>query len=172
MGIAFAMGAIAKEMPERSRFSDDQLFLAGMLHDIGYMVLAHLDTESSNALYTGFLTQSDRPILEIEQELLGMTHCEIGAQLGLRWGLPKEIIAVIRYHHTPAEDVSIEGQPLVSMLKIAEQIHPEFCSVKQTEKQVTEQAWIGLGIDPAKNDDIRNHIADVAAQANEFACAF
>ncbi len=172
IGIAFAMGAIAKAMPSRTRPKDDQIFLAGLLHDIGYMALGYLDTKASDAVYTQLQIQTDRPILEIEQELLGMTHCDIGAQLGSQWDLPEEIIAVIRYHHTPDAEGAEEGQPLVSMVNIAEKILPEFCIDKQTGKKVTEQEWLGLGIDPAKADDIRGHIAEVAAQAYEFASAF
>jgi HD-like signal output (HDOD) protein len=172
MGIAFAMGAIAKAMPARTRPSDDRIFLAGLLHDIGYMALGFLDIKASDALYTQLQAQADRPLLDIDQELLGMTHCDIGAQLGLHWDLPEEIVAVIRYHHTPDEEGSAEGQPLVNMVNLAEKILPEFCIVKHSGEEVTEQDWEGLGIDPAKADDIRSQIAEVAAQAYEFAGAF
>jgi len=172
MGIAFAMGAIAKAMPARDRPSDDKIFLSGLLHNIGYIALVHLDIKASDALYTAFQTQTDRSILEIERALLGMTHCEIGAQLGRHWDLPEEIVAVIRCHHTPDEDGSAEGQPLVSMVHIAEKILPEFCIVKHKGEEVTDQEWLELGIDPAKADAIRSHIAEVSAQAYEFAGAF
>lgn len=172
MGIAFAMGAIAKGMPARLRPSDDKIFLAGLLHDIGYMALGHLNVKAADALYVKFQTLADHSILEIEQELLGITHCEIGAQLGRRWDLPEEIIAVIRYHHTVDEEGSAQGQPLVSMVNIAEKILPEFCISKHKGEEVTEQEWLALGIDPAKADDIRGQIAEVAAQAYEFAGAF
>jgi HD-like signal output (HDOD) protein len=172
MGIAFAMGAIAKAIPARSRPSDDKIFLAGLLHDIGYMALGFLDINASDALYTQFQIQIDRPILEIEQELLGMTHCEIGSQLGRHWDLPEEIIAVIRHHHTPEEEGAAVGQPLVSMVNIAEKILPEFCIVKHAGIEVTEQEWEALGIEPDKVEDIRSQIAEVAAQAYEFAGSF
>ena len=172
MGIAFAMGAIAKEMPSNIRPSDDQIFLAGLLHDIGYMALSYLDRNASDALCTQFQELDFRPILAIEQELLDMTHCDIGAQLGLHWDLPEEIIAVIRYHHTPDEEGSAEGQPLVSMVNIAEKILPEFCIMKHEVEEVTEQEWAELGIDPDNIEDILSHVAEVSAQAYEFAGAF
>jgi len=172
MGIAFAMGAIAKAMPARMRPKDDQLFLAGLLHDIGYMALANLNIKASDELYTQLQIQADRPILEIEHELLGMTHCDIGAQLGHHWDLPEETIAVIRYHHTPDADGSAQGQPLVSMVNLAEKILPEFCIAKHKGEEVTEQEWLGLGIDLAKTDDILSHIAEISAQAYEFAGSF
>ena len=172
MGIAFAMGVIAKAMPSGTRPSEDKVFLAGLLHDIGYIALGYLDVKASDALYDEFQAQTDKSILEIEQDLLVMTHCEIGAQLGRHWELPEEIIAVIRYHHTPDEEAAAEGQPLVSMVNIAEKILPEFCILKHNGEEVTDQEWIWLGIDPVDTDEIRNHIAEVSAQAYEFAGAF
>ena len=171
MGIAVAMRAIAKAMPARVRPQDDHIFLAGLLHDIGYMALGFLDTRASNALHAKLQTQTERPLLEIEQELLGMTHCDIGAQLGRHWDLPDEIIAVMRYHHTPDDENSAGGQPLVSMVNIAEKILSEFGIAEPTAKEVTEQEWQELGIDPAKADDIRSQIMEVAGQAKELAGA-
>ena len=165
MGIAVAMRAIARAMPAHVRPVDDHIFLAGLLHDIGFMALGYLDSKASDLLLTEFEKQSGRPILEIEQELLGTTHCEIGAQLGRHWDLPEEIIAVIHYHHTPEEENAAEGQPLVSMVNMAEKILPKFGIAEPAEKEVTEQEWIDLGINPAKADDIRNQIAEGAEQA-------
>ena len=51
MAIAVAMRIIARHMPTRLRPLDDHIFLAGLLHDIGYSALSYLDTAASNALY-------------------------------------------------------------------------------------------------------------------------
>jgi HD-like signal output (HDOD) protein len=169
MGIAVAMRAIAKAMPAHVRPLDDHIFLAGLLHDIGFMALGFLDTKASDALHSQFKSQADRPILEIEQELLGITHCEIGAQLGRHWDLPEEIIAVMRFHHIPDEEGAEEGQPLVSMVNIAEKIIPDFGIAEPTGKEVSEQEWIDLGINPAKAEDICKQITEVAEQAKELA---
>lgn len=171
MGLAVVMRTLAKAMPARARPSDDHIFLAGLLHDIGYMALGYLDTKSSDALHTQLQIQTDKPVLEIEQELLGITHCEIGARLGRHWDLPEEIIAVMRYHHTPEEEGSAAGQPLVRMVNLAEKILPEFGISEPTEKEITEQEWLELGIDPSKADDIRSQISEVAEQAKELAGA-
>ena len=50
--IAFAMQGIARFMPDQMRPSNDQIFLAGMLHDIGYLVLAYLDQGSAISCIT------------------------------------------------------------------------------------------------------------------------
>jgi HD-like signal output (HDOD) protein len=186
LGIAFAMGAIAKAMPAHLRPSDDKIFLSGLLHDIGYVALVHLDMNSGDALYSRLQTQTHQSILEIERSLLGMTHCEIGAQLGHHWGLSEEIIAVIRHHHASNErgsvadpewldqdSSSVIGQPFIIMVNIAEKILPEFCIAKHAEgENIGEQEWLDIGIDPAQADDIRSYVEEVSAQAYEFAGAF
>jgi putative nucleotidyltransferase with HDIG domain len=169
MAIAVAMRTIAKAMPGRKRPLDDQIFLAGLLHDIGYMALSYLDTRASDELHSRFSTQPDRPMLEIEQELLGINHGEIGARVGQHWNLPDEIIAVMRYHHTPDVKEAAEGQPLVRLVSFAERMLSAYGLAEHTEQEITDQEWLELGIDPAKAEEIREQITTVSEQANQLA---
>ena len=161
MTIAVAMRAIVRAMPVRTRPMEDQIFLAGLLHDIGYMALAFLDTQTSNALHAQLQSQPERPIHEIEQGLLGITHSEIGAQLAHHWHLPADIICVIRHHHTPDAEDAEEGQPMVRLVCFAEKM-----LVKQ---EITEPEWLELGVAPTKADDIRDQIAELSEQARQRA---
>ena len=171
MAIALVMRTIARAMPARVRPLDDQIFLAGLLHDIGYMALSYLDTATSDALHSQFLAHPERPILEIEQELLGMTHGEISARLAISWDLPEEIIAVMRYHHTPDNELAAPGQPLVSMVNFAERLLTAFGVAEHTKQEITEQEWQELGIDPGKAENIISQITEVAEQAKQLAGA-
>ena len=161
MTAAVAMRAIAKAMPAKARPLEDQIFLAGLLHDIGYLALAFLDTQSSNTLHAKLQSQPERSIHEIEQELLGITHSEIGAQLAHRWHLPEDIISVIRHHHTPDVEEAEAGQPMVKLVSFAEKIF--------AEQEITEPEWQKLGIDPDKDEAIRSQIAELTEQAKQMA---
>ena len=169
MSIAVAMRTIAKAMPARVRPMDDQIFLAGLLHDIGYMALSYLDTKASDALHSQLKQSSDRTLAEIEQDVLGTTHAEIGAQLARHWDLPEEIVSAIRYHHTPGDENATEGQPLVSLISFAEKMLPALGLDEHTAQEITEQEWLDLGIDPAKADDIRAQIAVISEQTSQLA---
>ena len=109
MGVAFAMLPVVRAMPARKRPPDDLIFLTGMLHDIGYLALAHVDTQRSDDLHTRMVIEPDRLAIEVERELLEVTHDELGAELAQYWNLPSEIVAVIRYHHTPDVVEAAEG---------------------------------------------------------------
>lgn len=171
MSIALVMRAVAKAMPARSRPLDDQIFLAGLLHDIGYMALSFLDTPASDALHSEILAHPERPACEIEQELLGMTHGDIGAQLGRHWDLPEEIIAVMRYHHTPDAPGAEAGQPLVRLVSFAERLLPSFGITEQAEDKIREDEWMQLGIPAEKSETIVEQIATIAEQAQQLAGA-
>ena len=51
LGIALAMQALARAMPSRARPPEDEIFLAGLLHDIGFMVLNYIDPSRSDQLH-------------------------------------------------------------------------------------------------------------------------
>lgn len=162
MTVAIVMRTIAQAMPRNIRPNEDQIFLAGLLHDIGFMALHHIDTEASDALHHQLLLQPERSILEIELETLGITHCYIGSQLARHWHLPEEIIAVLGYHHPPYVEEVADGNPLVRLVSLSEKIAPNYGIAEHTGDEIQEYEWLELGIDPAG-------VEDICAQANELA---
>ena len=171
MAIATIMRVIARHMPVRTRPTDEQIFLAGFLHDIGYSVLNFIAKDICNMLYEKLHTPSDTSLLEIEHALLGTHHGEIGAQLAIHWGLPAEIIAVIRYHHIPNSANAEIGQPLVRLVNMAEKLLPDFAIIENSAQEIIWQDWIDLGIDPGKAESIAEEISIMAEKAKQLASA-
>lgn len=172
LGVAFAMLPVVRAMPARNRPADDLIFLAGMLHDIGYLALAHLDPKRSDDLHTRLVIEESRPAIEVERELLEVTHDELGAELAKHWNLPEEIVAVIRYHHTPdAEEASV-AQPLVRIVNITERLIPSFGLREFVGHQIAAEEWEALGIAPEQTEEIASQAAEQAEQATQFASTF
>ena len=171
MAIAIAMRTIASHMPANLRPLNDKIFLAGLLHDIGYNVLSFLDSSASDGLYEKLNAPTDDSLLNIEQQLLGTHHGELGARLALHWGLPEEIIAVIRFHHMPDNPDAEAGQPLVSLVHLAEKIMPDFGIPEHTGQQILPQEWIALGIEATEQDDIVQEVNTAAEQVRQLAIA-
>jgi len=73
-------------------------YLAGLLHDVGKIVIAASFPEHFQAIYSGGQTE-DSVILE--ERLLGMNHAEIGAIYLKNHNLPAVLIETTRYHHEP-----------------------------------------------------------------------
>lgn len=169
LAVALSMRTIAQYMPARLRPNDDQIFLTGLLHDIGYMVLAYLDTKCSDELHARIAAEPGRPMTEIEQELLDVTHSEMGAQLAQNWKLPNEIVTILRYHHTPESPKAAEGKTLIRLINIVEKQLPPFIIDESIETEVDVSEWIALNIDPAKSAEIRCKISEQATQAKQLA---
>ena len=171
-GIAFAMLAIARAMPARIRPNDDQIFLVGMLHDIGYLALAYLDPKRSDDLHACLAAEPDRPSLTIEWNMLEICHDELGAELARHWNLPEEIITALRYHHTPDLAEAAAGQPLVRMIHLAEKLLPAFGIHECVDYAISDQEWKALSIDPGKAEEIAVQVAEQGEQAMQFANSF
>jgi HD-like signal output (HDOD) protein len=168
LSVAFAMLPVVRAMPFKSRPQDDLIFLSGMLHDIGYLALAHLDAKRSDDLHMRIAIEPDRPSIEIERELLEATHDELGAELAKYWNLPEELVAVIRYHHSPDAPEAAAGLPLARIINVTEKLIPSVGLREFVGNHVSEEEWAALGIDPDRADEIAAQAAEQAEQAIQF----
>ncbi len=74
------------------------LVTAGLLHDIGKLLLARLLRPQ---LIPDALQQEGTDITAAERTLLDLDHAEVGAALAAHWKLPDEIVRAIQFHHQP-----------------------------------------------------------------------
>jgi len=151
LGVAFTLMTLSRAMPRELRPDDDQLFLAGMLHDIGYLALAYLDPKRSDELHTAMAASPSTPALEIERGMLDICHDELGAELAQQWKLPEEIVAILRHHHSPDADPE---QALLRMLCLAEKILPSLGMAEYADPDISDEDWEALGISPDDADEI------------------
>jgi HD-like signal output (HDOD) protein len=73
-------------------------FTAGLLHDIGRMILA-LTQPARFGEIVKVTRESGLPFHQVERELLGATHAQVGGYLLGVWGLPLPIVEAVAYHH-------------------------------------------------------------------------
>ena len=169
--VAAVMRAIARRMPASIRPAEDEIFLAGLLHDIGYNVIQYIDTPLSDALYERLRTDHDTPLADLEYDLLGTNHGDIGAHLGAHWGLPPQIIEVIRHHHAPDKQDESDRQPLGMLVHVAEKILPDPFIPEHATTLAEAADWEKLGIDAAKAENLLSEIQTIIEQAEKLACA-
>lgn len=172
IGISFAILGIARFIPEKVRPQEDQLFLAGMLHDIGFMALAYLNPKLSDRLHSSLAAEPERPILDIEKTILNIGHEELGAELARHWNLPEEIISVIRHHHHPKTAEASIGRALARMINIAEKLLPHFSICEYGNPEITEEDWKSLGIDPSRANEIKMQVDESVEEAIQFVASF
>ena len=100
---SMAVGANARNLANclglQKRQSEDSL-MAGMLHDVGKLVLLkHFQPELKKALELAL--GKSIPLHEAEKEVLGVTHAEIGAHLLSLWGLQDSILEAVALYPSP-----------------------------------------------------------------------
>ena len=79
----------------------DEAFTAALLLDIGQAVMA-LGAPEKFEQMIGLARATGRALYEVEPEVFGAAHPEVGAYLLGLWGLPLDLIEAVAYHHTPS----------------------------------------------------------------------
>jgi HD-like signal output (HDOD) protein/CheY-like chemotaxis protein len=79
----------------------EEAFTAALLLDIGEAVLAMAAPEKFERMLT-LARNSHRQWHEVEPEIFGVAHPEVGAYLLGLWGLPLELIEAVAHHHKPS----------------------------------------------------------------------
>lgn len=108
--VAAAARAIAKA-EDASRAVVDDAFVAGLLHDVGTLVLASSLPEQ----FERVAANSGRDEYANELEIFGTTHGEVGGYLLGLWGLPSRVVEAISLHHVPGGSEVAEFSPLTAV---------------------------------------------------------
>lgn len=76
----------------------DNSFIAGMIHDIGKLLLfSYLQEQFLEAVETAI--ETNMSLVECEQDVFSANHCDVGGYLIGLWGLPGPVIEAITFHH-------------------------------------------------------------------------
>jgi putative nucleotidyltransferase with HDIG domain len=110
----------SQKIAETAGYPDpSEAYLAGLLHDIGKLLLwMAFPGKYAPLLLKGVRCHSGR-LAFLEEEKLRINHCEAGAWLCEQWRLPTLLADAIRYHHHPVEEVA-RALPLTRITALAD----------------------------------------------------
>ncbi len=94
-------GVIARLLAEQCHvLHSERLFVAGLLHDIGKLVIAQRFPQETRKIA---LQADDEQQAEyrVEQAMLGFDHAEVGGELMLAWNMPQTLYEAVAFHHDP-----------------------------------------------------------------------
>lgn len=95
-GAAIAAFQVAKELGSKNT---EELFLVGLLHDIGKVVLNNSDSEKYQEVMQEVYNSGEN-FFEVENRSYGYTHADVGALVIKKWNLSPEMEMAVRHHHS------------------------------------------------------------------------
>lgn len=98
LGTAVAAQALARPL----RRKPESLFIAGLLHDIGRLVMLSANPEGF-ARVIDIATERDCHLVDVETEIFGCDHTAVGAAIAQHWNFPADIVEALAFHHNPAQ---------------------------------------------------------------------
>lgn len=142
---------IALEMSGDKQMANDA-YVAGMIHDVGKLVILSYFKESyfqvkEQSLYQGVMGY------QAEEKCLGVDHTKLGAYLMGLWGLPEILVEAAAYHHFPEEYFDREFS-LVTVIHLADAIkHGEI-------RGLAADSGFPLGLNLAYLDSLKLNLLD------------
>ena len=98
-----ACGLIARELAsQKENLDPEKFFTAGMLHDIGQVILCMKLPQLSMRILLSLQSRQE-PLQELEHEELGFDHAELGGKLLNKWNLSPFHVETTTFHHEPAK---------------------------------------------------------------------
>ena len=99
---AALMAELVRAMPVENRPSQGMAYLCGLLHNFGYLILAHVFPPHFQLVSRHMEANPHINRYLIEQHVMGITREQIGSNLFKHWGLPNEVCDAIRYQNEPS----------------------------------------------------------------------
>ena len=154
-GLGCAM--ISRDIAKKIGYKDlENAYLAGLMHDIGEVVLSQFDVKTFDDVIN--LVQTENiPFYEAESRIIGINHTDFSDWFMDQWGFSEELAEVISHHHS-LDKASINPQ-LVSIVVLANL----FCKVRGLDYGYEQAIQISFKDEPAwkKLSEMNSDLNDI-----------
>lgn len=145
------------------------LFVAGLLHDVGKVIL-----DSHFREYYGIAVErlmvERRPTVEVEREVLDIDHAEVGGWIAARWRFPDALVAPIAHHHRPeaADWTGLEQTLIVHLANILVKRMKIGLCYEATAPEPSELVYSRLGLKPDVLPQVMEELDGAREEIDEF----
>ena len=124
----------------------ERMFVSGLLHDIGRLLIFHKLPEEAARIIEEQKTRPSQALTDIEKEVIGYDHAELGKVLCESWQLPESLTTAIGNHHEPVlqGDYQLESAILHVANLMADAL--ELGEEENFHKMADQQAWAMLNL--------------------------
>ena len=136
---------LAGKVAPASQPSAGMMYMAGLLHNIGFLLLGHLFKEEFNLLNKSAEENKKLSLLTLEERILGLAHADIGVWLMREWSMPTELIVATFEHHNP----NYRGQHFVypNLILLANRLLKRHGIGDEAETDLPKPMLIKLGLE-------------------------
>jgi HD-like signal output (HDOD) protein/prolyl-tRNA editing enzyme YbaK/EbsC (Cys-tRNA(Pro) deacylase) len=158
---------LATHLPGQSRSSNATAHLAGLLQNLGRLVLGHTFQPEFYILNRFAHANPNMPTLDLERQVLGVTHTRIGAWLMEAWGLPNELVTAIHHHHD--EDYRGEHATCSQLVLIANRALAAHGIGETDRPGLPASSLEMLGLDEFQVAELTDRLIDQGAELDALA---
>ena len=145
-------------------------FLGGLLHNFGVLLTAHLFKKEAAMLRQIINANSDRSVIELERQVLGTDHMEIGAWLMRSWNLQAEIQVAVAEHHDELYNGVHAAYP--KLVLIADRLLKRHGIGDAESTELPEAILSSLGITSAQAEELLENLIASASELDQLAHQF
>ncbi len=164
VAVAVAAQDVAKASPHP--VMPDEIFVAGIIHDIGTMVQRQAFPDDFSEAVNRCVA-SGTEFMQCERDVMGADHQAFGVGLTTKWKFPRHLRAAVGFHHNP-ESLSVELRNLATLIQMADilccQEKLGFYLTAQNDI-MTDEMFDQLSVTPGQIEEIRGELAEKVADA-------
>ena len=165
-----AVGAVARYLwgavDRPGTLPADDIYVAGLLHDVGLLVLDQFFPEEYDKL-AALRQEIELPLWQHEEDLLGMDHGDVGGLLLGSWSLPAAVVDAVTYHHRP-DEAPEQHRGVCQTVHAAEILCTELGRPLDDELPIGadgQSALAALGVRPERLPELEARIRQLIAEA-------
>jgi putative nucleotidyltransferase with HDIG domain len=141
-------------------YAPSTAFTAGLLHDIGKIVLSRVMTPKHRVEIRSKMTTESLTRFAAEKAVFGADHSEVGACLLKKWGLPEPILEAVAHHHSPVTKPDIQLSAVVHLANCAAHLAGSISNSEAHVVQAKNATAQALGIDVEKVEETIHGISE------------
>lgn len=147
-----------------------KLYLAGLFHDIGYILFDQINPEFFINVKTSAINKQES-FVALENMLMHTDHAEEGAELLKFWKLPEILYEAIRYHHEPIRCTNSQVRDFANIINVADYIANGF-EISMINEMVydslSENAWNSFSFANYSEEHLEEFKKELAGQTKLF----
>nr|WP_319527047.1 HDOD domain-containing protein [Pseudomonas laurentiana] len=167
---AAVIEGLTRAMPRAERPEAGLTYLAGLLHNFGYLLLAHVFPPHFSLICRHLEVNPHLCHSYVEQHLLGISREQIGAWLMRFWDMPDELATALRFQHDPHYDGDHAAFP--NLVCLAVRLLRARGIGSGPEESIPDELLERLSLSRSKAEDVVNKVLEAESLLRELASQF